>query len=543
MWQLIFSYLPIILLIWLLTKKNSMASSRALPLTALVTYFIVLIIFRHDALLVHATVLEGLLVAWTPILIIAGAIFLFRSMEATGALSTIRVWLNTISENKIAQLMIVGWAFPFLIEGASGFGTPAAIAAPILVGLGFPPVRVAILVLIMNTIPVSFGAVGTPTWFGFSAIELSQDEMLMIGFKSAIINSVAALIIPVMALALVVKPKSLLKNWLFILLSILLTVIPFAIIARFSYEFPALIGGFIGILFTVILAKFRIGLSAEEVEVHEPSGKSELLHDDGENVPSSKKPGIKKLLKASFPLWGTILILILTRVPELGIKAVLLSESPAINLDLGSLGEFSLSASLVIGLERIFNTTVEWDHSILYVPSLLPFAFISLLTFLLYRKKANKVKTVFNETVHQMRGPTLALLGALVFVGLMMMGGENSAVTLIGKSMADVTGQSWQYFASYLGALGSFFSGSATISNLTFGGIQDSIAQALNLNRTTILAMQSVGGAMGNMVCINNIVAVASVLALGNKEGYILKRTFLPMLIYGIIAGAFSLLI
>ncbi len=541
MWQLVFSYLPIILLIWLLTKRNSMASSKALPLTALVTYLIVLIIFRHDALLVHATVLEGLLVAWTPILIIAGAIFLFRTMEATGSLSTIRLWLNHISDNKIAQLMMVGWAFPFLIEGASGFGTPAAIAAPILVGLGFPPVRIAILVLVMNTIPVSFGAVGTPTWFGFSAIELSQTEMLTIGFKSAIVHSVAALVIPVIALAFVVKPKSLVKNWLFILLSILLTVVPFLVIARFSYEFPSLIGGFIGLLFTVILAKFRIGISPGEVELHEPSGKSELLHDNGEDVSSSEKPGIKELLKASFPLWGTILILILTRIPELGIKPLLISETPAIHLDLGSLGELSLSASLVIGLERIFHTAVEWTHSILYVPSVLPFVLVSLLTFLLYRKKTNRVRTVFHETVEQMKGPTLALLGALVFVGLMMMGGEHSAVTLIGKSMADLTGQSWQYFASYLGALGSFFSGSATISNLTFGGIQDSIAQALHLNRNTILALQSTGAAIGNMVCINNIVAVASVLALGNKEGYILKRTVVPMIIYGMIAGLMSM--
>jgi lactate permease len=364
----------------------------------------------------------------------------------------------------------------------------------------------------------------------------------MIGFKSALINSIAALVIPVMALAMVVRPRSILKNWLFILLSILLTVIPHLIIARFSYEFPALIGGFIGIIFTILLAKFRIGLSSEKVEIHEPSGKSELLSENEEALQSAEKPGIKELLKASFPLWGTILVLILTRIPELGIKDLLLSESPAVNIDLGSLGEFSLSASLVVGLERIFNTTVEWSHSVLYVPSLLPFILISLLTFLLYRKQ-QRLKKVLNETIEQMRGPTLALLGALVFVGLMMMGGENSAVTLIGKSMAELTGDSWQFFASYLGAIGSFFSGSATISNLTFGGIQNSIAETLNLNRTTILAMQSVGGAMGNMVCINNIVAVASVLAIGNKEGYILKKTVLPMLIYGIIAGLMSVFI
>jgi lactate permease len=284
MWHLIFSYLPIILLIWFLTKKRSISSAKALPLTALITYFIVLIIFRHDPVLVHATLVEGLLVAWTPILIIASAVFLFKTMDVTGSLDTIRIWLNSVSKNKIAQLMIVGWAFPFLIEGASGFGTPAALAAPVLVGLGFPPVRVAILALVMNSIPVPFGAVGTPTWFGFSAIELTADETLMIGFKSAIINSVAALIIPALALMFVVKPRSVMKNWLFILLSVFVTVIPFLIIARFSYEFPTLIAGFVGLILTVVLARYKIGLSTVEIELQEPEGKSEGQQEPPEPV-------------------------------------------------------------------------------------------------------------------------------------------------------------------------------------------------------------------------------------------------------------------
>lgn len=108
---------------------------------------------------------------------------------------------------------------------------------------------------------------------------------------------------------------------------------------------------------------------------------------------------------------------------------------------------------------------------------------------------------------------------------------------LIGHSLATATGGSWQYLASYLGALGSFFAGSCTISNLTFGPIQDSIAMRMGLDRTSILALQSVGGAMGNMVAIHNIVAVCSVLGLGNAEGKILKKTIVPMLLYGAIAA------
>ena len=71
-----------------------------------------------------------------------------------------RKWLGNINPNPVAQLMIIGWAFAFMIEGASGFGTPAAIAAPILMGLGFNPLKVAMLALVMNSVPVSFGAVG-----------------------------------------------------------------------------------------------------------------------------------------------------------------------------------------------------------------------------------------------------------------------------------------------------------------------------------------------------------------------------------------------
>ena len=136
-----------------------------------------------------------------------------------------------------------------------------------------------------------------------------------------------------------------------------------------------------------------------------------------------------------------------------------------------------------------------------------------------------------------MVNPITALLGALVMVELLMIDGQQSMVMIIGGFFAKVVGQNWAYFASYLGALGSFFSGSATISNLTFSGIQQSIAGELGLDLSVVLGMQSVGAAMGNMVCINNIVAVCSILGIANQEGFILKRTVVPMVLYGVIAG------
>jgi lactate permease len=115
--QLFFAYLPIISLIYLMTKQNGLPSYQAIPISALMIYVLNLVLFQFEPVQIHAVVLKGLLVAWTPITIIAGAIFLFRTMEATGALSTIQHWLNGISANPVAQLMIVGWAFQFNDDG------------------------------------------------------------------------------------------------------------------------------------------------------------------------------------------------------------------------------------------------------------------------------------------------------------------------------------------------------------------------------------------------------------------------------------------
>ena len=142
-----------------------------------------------------------------------------------------------------------------------------------------------------------------------------------------------------------------------------------------------------------------------------------------------------------------------------------------------------------------------------------------------------------------MRSPFFALLGALVFVNMMMLGGETSSVSLIGQHLAALAGDNWSLFAPLLGALGSFFSGSATISNLTFAGIQQAIAGQLSLPLAVTLALQSVGAAMGNMVCINNIVAVTAILGLQNQDGTILKRTALVLIAYAAMAGSLGVIL
>jgi lactate permease len=518
--------LPIGILIYVMTKRKSWPSHISLPFAAALVYLLVLVRSRLDPNLVNATVVNGTLSALTPISIIWGAILLSQTMRRSGAERIIDEWLKEVSPNPVAQLMIVGWAFSFMIEGSSGFGTPAAIAAPLLVGLGFDAVRVAILTLVMNSVPVTFGAVGTPMWFGFSQAQLSPSEILSVSWKSALVNSVAALFVPIIALRFVVGWRQIRENLLYIYLSVLSCVIPSLVLSRFNYEFPSLIGGAIGLCLSALMAKRQVGLmpnASDQVEIRPSSERDERV-------------------RAFMPYLMLIAILVVTRVRFLPFREWLNAEYPRLTLDWGSLGTFSVSIALVFKLDSIFGTPSAWSYNSLFVPALIPFAVVVLLSMPLLKIDFHALKKVAADTTRRLSGPSITLVGALIMVQLMTLGGDQAQTKVIGRQFAAMIGKSWPFFAPVLGALGAFFSGSATVSNLTFAGIQDSIAHTLGFERTSILALQSVGAAMGTIVSISNIVAVCSILGLVNQEGFILKRAGIPIVIYGLVAGLSGLI-
>lgn len=515
--DLIFAAAPILLLIFWMTKKRPITSAKALPLAAGVAYVISLAWFTRDFQLVNASVIVGLLVALTPILIVWSAIFFFHTMEETGAMETIRSWLNHLSGNRVAQVVIIAWSFQFLIEGASGFGTPAALAGPLLVGFGFPALRVAATCLILNTVPVSFGAVGTPVWFGFGQLGLTSGELQEIAWKTSLIHSVAACVIPLFALRLLLDWREIKRNIVFIYLAISASVAPMFLFSLINSEFPSVVGGLVGLLATVWLARHGIGLTKEKESIGIP-------------------PPVRAVIKALFPIWATVLILLITRIPQLGIRDFLSAADPAWRFSIAGFGDFAISRSLVISISEILGTATEWSHPLLYVPSFIPFIAVALLSIPALGASWKIPRKVLGESILRIRFPVCALFGALVLVKILMVGEASSSVMIIGRSLSLAAGDWWPAFASYLGGLGSFFAGSSTISNLTFGPIQQGISKELGLDQTTVLALQSVGGAMGNMVAIHNIVAVSSVLNIADQEGAILRKTILPMLLYGAIA-------
>ena len=513
--DLFLSIFPIVLLIYLMVKRNAFPSYVALPLIGGLVYVLQMFYFKNEFVLLNANIVSAIISVFTPISVIFGAVFFNRMMESSGAMNTLRQWLGNINPNPVAQLMIIGWAFAFMLEGASGFGTPVAIAAPILVGLGFKPMQVVMLALVMNSVPVSFGAVGSGT--------INGEDVSKIGQITALIHLIAGFVIPVLALRFIVSWKDIKQNIVFILISIVSCTIPYFLIAQFNYEFPSLVGGAIGLFISVGVAGKGIGLAkVDQQEEKQPIATGALV-------------------KAFTPTLLLIVILILTRVQQLPFKAMLNDATEWFQFSLGEMGTFKVSKGLIFSVEDIFRTGVGDSYKLLYTPSLIPFIVTVVLSFFIFRLSWDKCKDIYLKSAFQMQKPFLALVGAMIMVKLMMIGGQDSMTQIIGKGLANATQQHWVSFASFLGALGAFFSGSNTISNVTFGAVQYSVATATGLSVPLILALQSVGGAMGNMVCINNIIAGCSVLGIDNAEGSILKKTVIPMLVYGLIAAIVAL--
>ena len=317
-------------------------------------------------------------------------------------------------------------------------GKNAALAGPLLVGLGFPPLRVAMACLILNSVPVSFGAVGTPTWFGFASLKLSLGELHAVAWNSALIHSAAACVIPLMAFRLLLSWQEIRRNLLFIYLAIAASVVPMMLLALMNDEFPAVAGGMMGLLITVWLTRRRIGLV-----------------DDQPAAEETPVTSAQSVVKAMFPLWGTVLVLLATRIPQLGLRALLTMASPVWEISMSRLGVFSISPALVLRLRKILGTEVDWTHQVLYVSSLIPFVLISIVSLWVLKAPRGTAWQVWNQSISRMANPVLALLGALVLVNLLMTGDDASSVMIAGRSLAAATGDGWQYFAAYLGAIGA----------------------------------------------------------------------------------------
>ncbi len=487
-----------------------------------------------------------MVVAVGVLIIVFGAILVLYTLEQSGGMETIQYGMQNVSRDRRIQTIIIGFLFAAFIEGAAGFGTPAALAAPLLLGLGFPAMAAAVVCLVFNSVPVTFGAVGTPVIVGFGFLKKPVAEAVAanpgLPFTSydgfcKVVSEWATLMHAPMAIILTIFMLGFLtrffgkeqswsigfRAWKFCVFAAVCFLIPYLLCAwLLGPEFPAMLGGLIGLGVVVWATKKGICVP-RDVWGFAPSNEWDPSWSG--TTPVSTKTEFQAHM-SQFQAWLPYVLicalLVISRVPQLGLKGILTAQKLSFNNILGFQG---VSASI--------------DY--LYLPGTF-FIVVSLLTILLHKMPASAVKAAWGESLRKMKAPTIALIFAVALVSIFRGSGANPAGVpsmplALAEAVAAAAGSVWPILAAFVGGLGAFITGSCTVSDLMFAEFQWGMAATLELPRQIIVAAQGVGGAMGNMVCVHNIVAACAVVGLSGREGEVLKRTFWPFVLYGVVVG------
>ncbi|MGB7386073.1 MAG: L-lactate permease [Pseudomonas neustonica] len=520
---------------------------RAMPLVYLVSALIALYGWDMSFNRVMASTLQGLIVTLGLLWIIFGAILLLNTLKHSGGIAVIRAGFTTISPDPRIQAIIIAWLFGCFIEGASGFGTTAAIAAPLLVAIGFPAMAAVLMGMLVQSTPVSFGAVGTPIVVGITTgldtAAISQQltangssweaYLQLITSQVAIIHAIVGTIMPLIMVIMLVRFFGREKSW-----RAVFEVLPFALFAGLAMtipyvltgiwlgpEFPSLVGGLVGL--AVVTTAARAGFLVP---------KNVWSFADRKDWPAEWIGTIEMNLDeltarpmGSFRAWLPYLlvgvILVISRVfPE--VTALFKSISFGAS-DL--LGEVGISAAV----------------QPLYLPGGI-LVMVVLMTFFLHRMQLRDLGNAAKESGGVLLSAGFVLLFTVPMVRILINSGVNAAdlpsmPIVMARYVADSVGGIYPLFAPAIGALGAFLAGSNTVSNMMFSQFQFGVASNLGLSTALVVAGQAIGAAAGNMIAIHNVVAASATVGLLGREGTTLRRTIWPTLYYVLATGLIAL--
>lgn len=545
-----------ILLVGILLVCLRWSAIRVMPIAYGATLLLAIAIWKTPWLQAIAASIYGLFVSFNLLFIIFGAILLLNTLEQGGALKTIRRGFQTISPDRRIQVIIIAWLFGSFIEGSAGFGTPAAIAVPLLVGLGFPPMAAIVAGMIIQSTPVSFGAVGTPILVGVNngladnpavvehieqnGLRTMSNLLSLVGFRVALLHTICGLFVPMFVVAIMTRffgaRRSIwegLAVWKFALFASLSMTIPYLTVAwLLGPEFPSLFGGAIGLAIVVTSARFGFLVPKPTEAWDFPPQKdwltewfgSETNRESSAVEPDKDETSERSIstFSAWLPYAIVALLLIITRLPELPFGA--------------------WSKLVSVGWKSILGTKFDYLFQPIYLPGGL-FIITSLVTWGLHRIPARRYRNAVTRSLKT----TLLAAVALVFTVPMVQvfinsGGGEKGLDAMPISLAtgfeNWVGDAWPLASTWIGGIGAAIAGSNTISNMNFSLFQFSVGEQLGTDPLWIVALQAVGGAAGNMICVHNIVAASAVVGVTGKEGFVLRRTLIPFIWYASLSGA-----
>lgn len=492
-------------IIWLLVSlgKWKMPAYRASLIALALTVVISFGYYSMPAVFILEASLEGVMLAVFPIIwVIISALFVYNTTLATGSMEKIKIMLSNLSPDRRIQGLILAFAFGGFLEAVAGFGTAVAIPAGILAAMGFSPMLAATICLIANTVPVAFGVLGVPV---ITLAQVTSLPLHTLTFYTAVQLIPFAVFLPfVLIFAITGSIRKIRGVGCISLFSGIIFALGQTITAYYAGpELAAVVGSLTTLLFIIIWIRlFPI---------------KNIWRFEGENskeVPFSVNIKIMDALKAWLPY---IIILILIFTIKFLPMLHFLNQYPFVLTK-----QFYFGPS---GKTMVFQLATS-GGTILFVAALLG--------GLMQGAGIKMLWNVFRKTIKQIEKTIITIISIVALAKVM---GYSGMVNSIAHTLANVSGRFYPLMAPFLGAMGTFITGSDTSSNVLFGNLQKQTALTLGLSPEWLTAANAAGATAGKMISPQSIAIAASSTDLTNQEGKILETTFSYCIVYVVMMG------
>jgi lactate permease len=507
---------PIIVLFVLLAGVR-MAAQWASLATLATALIIAVVIYRMPIDLALNSTLLGICFGLFPIVwIVINAIFIYNVIVDTGHFDTIRDSLAGVSNDRRVQVVLIAFVFGALLEATAGFGTPVAITASLMAGLGFEAVYAAALALLANTAPVAFGGFGIPILTagavsGLDVMELSQ----MVGRQTPLL----ALIIPGMLVTVMAGFRRMLEVWPVVAVSgIAFALTQFLVSNLLGPELADLLAALVTVV--AVIGLMAVWRPSEEWHFeHEPPAAQRESYDT---------PPLGRTLYAWSPFIIIIAIFLIVQIPP--VKDAVSSIQLAINFPTavisdttglptipwpGLNGEISQGPPVVpepTPYDATFSTNwLSAAGTLILIGDIISLAVL--------RVGPGRALRIYGESLNQLKWAILTIASIL---GLAYLLNYSGMTYTLGLTLA-ATGFLFPFFASFIGWLGVALTGSDTSSNALFANLQKVTAQQIGVSPNLTVGANSSGGVLGKMISPQNLAVGTSATGLQGREGDLLR--------------------
>jgi len=524
--------LPVVVLLGSLAIGHAKAHYAAL--LGLATALVVAIFaFHMPARLAGATAVYGAGYGLFPIgWIVLNVIFMYQLTVETGRFKVLQHSMTGITQDRRLQLLLIAFCFGAFFEGASGFGTPVAVTAAILIGLGFPPLQASGLSLIANTAPVAFGALATPI---IALAKVTGYSETLLGAMTGRILAPFCILVPFWLIAAFSGWGGMLEVWPAILVAGVSFAVPEVLISNLHGPWLANIGS--SVISMTCLVAFLFVWHPKRIWTFEgEAAKTEHRAVHGYSRAEVTRAWVPwVILSIIVFIWGTQTGKKVMNSPEKVFTSMATWHTPP--------SKITNPQFTVTGLHNLTERVPPVVAKPSKEPAIFGLNWISatgsgillaaIISGLVMGLNIPKIFAVYGRTIMMVRF-SLLTIAAMMAIGFMTRYAGLDAT--MGLAFAR-TGHFYPFFGTLLGWLGVALTGSDTSSNVLFGSLQKITAQQVNVSGSLMASANSAGGVMGKMIDAQSIVVASTATQWYGHEGSILRYVFFHSIALAVLVG------